>query len=137
MKKRVVLGGLTADMWTDRHTSIINRFIGNPNQQILLLYMDQQNGLTLCSSLPTFPVSEIAYFARDENAEITEENFPRVVQFGTVHGNYVNGLLRVMHDLYAPTFFENQTWPDSILTLTTLVQEQPFGSLLLLQNPGL
>ena len=110
-----MLGGLTDDMWTDRHTSAVNKFIANSNQQILLLYIDQQNGLTLCTSIPTFPVEEIAFFARDENAEITKENFIDVVQFGTVQGNYVNGLLRTMHDLYAPTFFENQTWPDSIL----------------------
>ena len=104
-------------MWKDHHVSTVNKFISSPNQQILLVYMDQQNGLTLCSSIPPFPVEEIAFFARDENAEITEENFIRVVQFGTVQGNYVNGLLRTMHDLYAPTFFENQTWPDSILEL--------------------
>ncbi len=114
MKKRVVLSGLTDDMWTDRHTSTVNKFISNTNQQILLIYIEQ-NALILCTSIPTFAVEEIAFFARDENAEITEENFVQVVQFGTVQGNYVNGLLRTMHDLYAPTFFENQTWPDSIL----------------------
>lgn len=115
VKSRVVLSGLTPVMWTERHSATINRFINDTLQQILLLYIDKQSGLTLCTSLPTFPVEEVAYFAREENADINEENFVRVVQFGTVQGNYVNGLLRAMHDLYAPTFFENKIWPDSIL----------------------
>lgn len=102
-------------MWKDEHAAMINNFITDSLQQILLLYVDRECGLTLCTSLPPFPVEELAYFAREENARIDKENFIRVVQFGTVRGNYVDGLLRSMHDLYAPTFFENETWPDSIL----------------------
>lgn len=65
--------------------------------------------------MPTFRVEEIAYFVRVEDADICKENFVQVVQFGTVRGSYVNGLLRTMHELYSPTFFENEVWPDSIL----------------------
>lgn len=115
MKRRVVLGGLTGDMWTDQHTAAINRFLSDAYQQLLLMYIDEQSGLTLCSNLPTFAVEEVAYFARQQNVVVDKENFLRAVQFGTVQGNYVNGLLRIMHDLYAPTFFENRVWPNSIL----------------------
>lgn len=95
----------------------INKFLKNTQQQLLLLYIDKESGLTICASLPPFAVDELAYFVREANASVTEENFIRVVQFGTVRGNYVDGLLRAMHDLYAPTFFENQHWPDSILEI--------------------
>ena len=105
-------------MWTDTHTAQINHFITDVFQQALLIYIDKETGLTICSSMPPFPVEELAYFAREENARITRENFIRVVQFGTVRGSYVDGLLRAMHDLYAPTFFENKSWPDSILVIT-------------------
>lgn len=101
-------------MWTDQHNAPMDKFLRDTSQQLLLVYIDQHSGLSFCTSLPVFQVEEIAYFARDENAEINARNFTKVVQFGTVKGNYVNGLLRAMHDLYAPTFFENQTWPDSI-----------------------
>jgi len=115
VKNRVVLSGLTPQMWNDKHVKLINKFIHNKLQQFLLLYVDDQAGLTLRTSVPTFSVEEMAYFAREENAVITEQNFIRVVQFGTIRGNYINGLLRAMHDMYAPLFFENRTWPDSIL----------------------
>ena len=108
-------------MWTEDHDATINSFIKNTLQQVLLIYVDQENGLTLCTSMPTFPVEEIAYFAREEKAHIDPENFIQMVQFGTVRGNYVDGLLRSMHDLYAPTFFGNQTWPDSILCVCVTV----------------
>ena len=114
----MVLSGLTPDMWRDEHTDTINKFLIDPSQQLLLVYIDEQNGLTLCSTVPTFAVKEMAYFAREENASLTTETFIRLVQFGTVKGNYVDALLRRMHDLYAPTFFENRSWPDSILAPT-------------------
>ena len=121
MKSRTQLNGVTPEMWTSEHDSQINHFIVNPLEQLLLIYVDKQNGLTLCSSLPPIKVEEVAYFAREENAEVTLENFPEVVQFGTIQGSYVDTLLRLMHNVYAPTFFENSTWPDSILTQTPCV----------------
>ncbi len=114
VKYRVLLSGLTPEMWTDQYNSDINQFINDSSQQILILYIDKHNGLTLCATLPTFPVEEIAYFIRNEDLVITAENFTTTVQFGTIQGNYVDGLLRSMHKLYGPTFFENQNWPDSI-----------------------
>ena len=115
VKNRTILNGLTADMWTEEHDSLITKFITDPTEQLLLIYIDEQNGLTVCSVLPPYNVEEVMFFARDENAQVTPTNFPRVVQFGTIHGSYVDSLLRTMHNLYAPTFFENTSWPDSIL----------------------
>ena len=116
VKSRTRLSRVTPEMWTPEHDSQINHFVVNPSEQLLLVYVDERNGLMLCHSLPPFKVEEVAYFAREGNAEVTPENFPEVVQFGTVRGSYVGTLLRSMHDVYAPTFFENSTWPDSILT---------------------
>ena len=117
MKNCTLLNGLTPTMWTPQHDAQISYFIsGNdPSEQFLLLFIDERNGLTICNQLPSFPVAELAFFAREENAEVTHENFSEVVQFGTVHGTHVDTLLRVMHNLYSPTFFENSVWPDSIL----------------------
>ena len=73
--------------------------------------MDKQNGLMACFSSPTFEVKEIAYFAREENAKITMDNFIDVVQFWIVHENYVDGLLRPMHNLNALTFLRTKAIP--------------------------
>jgi dynein heavy chain len=47
--------------------------------------------------------------------EVTAENFHEVLQYGTVKGQHIESLLRLMMGIYAPAFFENTTWPDSIL----------------------
>ena len=115
VKNRVLLSGITPDMWTESHSAEINKFLSDKNDQLLLVYIDRQRGLVLCSSLPTFAVEQIAYFVRGMATRVSSENFLRVIQFGTMQGTYVNSLLRGMHDLSAPTFFENRVWPDSIL----------------------
>ena len=122
IQQRVVLSGLSSDMWTAEHMVAMNLFLEDTSRQVLLIYIDERNGLTTSSSSPTFEVKEIAYFARQENIKITQHNFTDVVQFGTAHGNYVDGLLRAMHDLYAPAFFENRCWPDSILPHIHILQ---------------
>ncbi len=115
VKSRTILNGLLAEMWTPEHDAQITDFVTDISEQLLLLFIDEQNGLSICNHLPSHPVEEIAYFAREEYAEVTHTNFSMVVQFGTVQGSYVDTLLRSMHNLYAPTVFENSSWPSSIL----------------------
>lgn len=115
VKSRTILSDLKPDMWTGDHEARINTFITDMSELLLLVYVDEQSGLTVCNTLPLFKVEEITYFVRNENSVITHGNFLHVVQFGTIHGSHVDGMLRAMHNLYAPTFFENQSWPDSIL----------------------
>ncbi|CAH1780762.1 unnamed protein product, partial [Owenia fusiformis] len=61
------------------------------------------------------PVAELTYFIK-KNAvpELTMENFKGCVQYGTVSGMHIESLLRLMTGIYAPIFFENTSWPDSI-----------------------
>jgi hypothetical protein len=46
--------------------------------------------------------------------QVTGENFLRSVQYGTVTGAHIRSLLRLMTGIYAPIFFRNTSWPDSI-----------------------
>lgn len=114
VKDCTVLGDLTPEMWANEHTNQITAFLTNPSHQLLLIYIDQQSGLSLCNAVPSNPVNQFAYFIR-QGRTVTGDNFRKVVQFGTVQGTHVDTLLRIMHGLYAPTFFSNSTWPDSIL----------------------
>lgn len=115
IKSRLVLDGLTEDLWTAEHNALLTNFITDVQEQLLVVYVDEQYGLTVCKSIPPHGVKQLAYFVREENAHVTADNFHQVVQFGTIHGSHVDGLLRSLHGLYAPTFFEDTTWPDSIL----------------------
>ena len=121
VKSRVCLDGLTDDMWTLEHDALLSSFVMDPLEQLLVVYVDEQCGLTVCKSLPPHTVKQLAYFIREENAHVKADNFHQVVQFGAIQGGYVDGLLRSLHGLYAPTFFEDTTWPDSILKPLTII----------------
>lgn len=57
---------------------------------------------------------QLTYFIRQENTEITEENFHEVVQFGTVRRPYVDSLVRMLNAIYLPRLFRKASWPESI-----------------------
>ena len=66
--------------------------------------------------IPPYVVDQLTYLIKQEGVkEVTNENFLKVVQYGTVKAAHIESLLRVMMGIYAPIFFENTTWPDSIL----------------------
>ena len=117
LKSRIVLDGISDDMWKPEHNSKLSKFVTDTLEQLVIIYIDEQYGLTVCSSLPPHSVQQLAYFVREENATVTVDNFHEVVQFGSIHGSHVDGLLRTLHGLYAPTFFEDTIWPDSILKI--------------------
>ena len=116
LKKCTVLRGLTKDKWTESHHEEIRLFLQESSAPVLLLYMDPiTEQLCVMSRIPPLQTEQAAYFVRVQNVLITGSNFHHALQMGTIQGSYVNTLLRVMHGLYAPNFFENTTWPDSIL----------------------
>ena len=116
IKACTVLGGLTDDHWSEKHDIDIEMFLEDPNTPLLLLYIDQSTGeLCTVNGIPPVQFEQASYFVRSKNVAVTESNFHTALQNGMVHGNYVDTLLRVMQGLYAPNFFENKTWPDSIL----------------------
>ena len=65
MQERVVLTGLSSDMWTSEHNGVMTDFVMDTSKQVLLIYLDEQNGLMTCSTFPAFDVAEMAYFARE------------------------------------------------------------------------
>lgn len=116
LKQCTVLRGLTKDKWTESHDEEIRLFLQEPSAPVLLLYVDQTTEqLCVLNGVPSLQTEQAAYFVRVQNVPVTGNNFHHALQMGTIHGSYVNALLRVMHGLYAPNFFENTTWPDSIL----------------------
>lgn len=114
VKENTHLCDLSDKMWTEGHHRQIMEFLVDTTVQLMLVYIDSRNGLTLAKAVPPYQLEEVAYFIKPQNTEVNEANFYNVLQMGTLKGNFVDSLLRVMHDLYAPTFFESSSWPDSI-----------------------
>lgn len=115
MKSRVQLAGLTTDKWTEEHNKQIINFLRDPTQQLLVVYIDTQTGLTLKETFPTSAVEELAYFIRSKPEAITRDNIVDRVYFGTLLPNNVSSLLSSLQSMYGPALFENSSWPDSIL----------------------
>lgn len=118
MKKRVCLSGLNPDAWTPEQDVQLANFVRDPSQQLLVVFLDPQTGLTLMDTFPTSPVEELAFFIRRKKEVASAENFSSVVQFGSLSPDSVTGVLKTLHGMYAPMFFGNKTWPDSILLHT-------------------
>ena len=101
-------------MWIESHEQHALNFIENPKQRVLFAFIDPRNGLVVTPNLPFFEIEELAYFVKNEEDVVSAENFDFLIQCGTVKGTSVDSLLRLLKKHYGPTFFTNQSWPDSI-----------------------
>ncbi len=114
IKRRVSLSQLKSEMWTEEQLLAIEQFILDRSQRLLVFFVDSVAGFTASKQCPVFQVEELQYFIRKEGVPITLD-MKEGLQFGKVRGNYIESLLRHMTAIYAPMFFQNSTWPDSIL----------------------
>lgn len=53
----------------------------------------------------------MSYFIRAEDSIITEESFRSSVQFGSVRGGAIEGLLRLMNGVHTPQVTLSTAWP--------------------------
>jgi len=115
----VTLSAISSDLWTTEHDDTIFKFITDVTMRILVVYIDKLLGLQVTSSMPPHQVEELTYIIKSEDAVLTPDNLEKKLQFGVVHMNYVESLLRLMSNVYGPLFFTNSSWPDSILDILT------------------
>uniref|UniRef100_A0A8D0HGT5 Dynein axonemal heavy chain 2 n=1 Tax=Sphenodon punctatus TaxID=8508 RepID=A0A8D0HGT5_SPHPU len=114
IRSRVVLSGLRDEMWTEEHNATLDLFLKEVTKQLLVIYMDDFAGLKVELTMPHQEQRQLTYFIRQENAEITEENFQKTVQFGTVRRPYIDSLMRILNGVFLPRLFHSTTWPESI-----------------------
>lgn len=114
IKERVTLSGLKSEMWTAEHDATIIKFLKDYTHRLLIAYVDKLLGLQVALSIPPYAVEELTYMIRLENAVITPDNIELKLHFGTIKANHIESLLRMMTNVYAPLFFGNRSWPDSI-----------------------
>ena len=116
IRKRIVVAGILEVALTPEQEQIIDSFLEKEDVHILVAYNDPYRGFNLEHSIPSFPVSQLCYFIKSlGTTTVDSENFLTNVQYGAVKGGHIESLLRVMMGIYAPIFFENRSWPDSIL----------------------
>lgn len=115
IKERVTLSSLKSDMWTTEHDATILRFLKDSTLRLLVVYVDKLLGLQVALSVPPHPAEEMTYMIRFEDAVLNPDNIEQKLQFGTIRANHIESLLRTMTNVYAPLFFGNRSWPDSIL----------------------
>lgn len=118
VQNRIFLTGFKTDSWTEEHTMfILTEFVPANGTDVIFCAIQPDGSLYVGSSIPSFSFQDINYFMRTRvgmNVEITPQNFTRTVQNGSVLGQGMESLLRIMTCIYAPTFFTDKSWPDSI-----------------------
>ncbi|KAI0228083.1 Dynein heavy chain 2, axonemal [Lamellibrachia satsuma] len=115
LRARLILSGLREVEWTDIHSQAITDFGTDQTKRILVAFIDPINGLVMQHKIPVVRMEEMMYFIKGPHSPtVTSDNFLNVVQYGKVTGGHIQSLLRQMMGIYAPVFFENKTWPDSI-----------------------
>jgi dynein heavy chain len=119
-KSLVTLSAYSPDMWNDELTSIVTDFLQDSARRKIILFLDQERKPPVLCLVPTIPkqnVQELMYFLKEAYAKgekLDHENFERKIQYGTVNGNTMDSLLRLMQGVYVPLFFENKQWPESV-----------------------
>ncbi|XP_078526452.1 dynein axonemal heavy chain 2 isoform X1 [Lissotriton helveticus] len=114
IKQRVALSGMKNIVWTEEHDMVMDRFLENVAENLLVVYLDPVAGLKVELKMPTQSVDQIMYFIRKENATLRPETLEDNLQFGSVRGGHIEALLRLMNGIYAPQFFSITSWPESI-----------------------
>lgn len=55
----------------------------------------------------------MSFLIRTEDSIITEESFRSSVQFGSVRGGAIEGLLRLMNGIHTPQVTHSTAWPET------------------------
>lgn len=88
--------------------------LNNMNYQHFL-FPTYPSCITLFLSLSHSPqvVEQMSFLIRAEDSIITEESFRSSVQFGSVRGGAIEGLLRLMNGIHTPQVTLNTVWPET------------------------
>ncbi|KAJ3056564.1 hypothetical protein HK097_005961 [Rhizophlyctis rosea] len=120
VKSLVVLTDFDTSMWTEGYDRMLEDFLTEPGARKLFAYVSNDSAKPTFHLQPTPPAAttkQVLYLIRTTNADeptVTIRNFERTIQYGTVSGNAMESLLRLMQGLYIPMFSENKRWPDSV-----------------------
>jgi dynein heavy chain len=111
-KQALSLTHYSEKMWKDGHADTVFEFLTNAEMTKLIAFV-RSDVLVLQNGIPS-EASEIFYFIKQTKAQITEQNFEDILQYGTLTGDVMASLLRLMENVYLPLFATNKNWPESL-----------------------
>lgn len=111
-KQALSLTHYSEKMWKDGHADTVFEFLTNAEMTKLIAFV-RSDVLVLQNGIPS-DASEIFYFIKQTKAQITEQNFEDILQYGTLTGDVMASLLRLMENVYLPLFATNKNWPESL-----------------------
>lgn len=115
VKGFTTLYDLREDDWNEDVKKVIIEYFLNKSAAVLSIYFDDST-LAAALGFPAVPVKDMTYFLKDDSTDIiTPENFCEVVTFGTTNDSIEGTMLSVLQNVYAPHFFNETSWPASIL----------------------
>jgi dynein heavy chain len=104
--------------WQPEHDETIAEFVASTTSQRLFVFIDSSaQGLTVqigCPQVAPGQTTEIQYFLKPAKATLTTETIAKSVQYGTVNGEPVGALLRLMSGVFVPLCLKDESWPDTI-----------------------
>lgn len=112
LKQSLSLTNYSEKMWTEDHKDTVFEFLTNAEMTKLIAHV-RNDVLVLQNGIPA-DASEICYFIKQTRDEITELNFEEIIQYGTLTGDAMSSLLRLMENVYLPLFATNKNWPESL-----------------------
>jgi dynein heavy chain len=122
VRRLVEFTEMPTSSWNESHDVKLKEFLLRSEKRQLFFFVDPmadpasgQYKLIAQNELPATQCDELFYFVKSHvSAEITsKETFHKYVQYGAFNGKHLLSLLRICSGLYAPLFFDNNTWPDS------------------------
>ncbi|KAK7091017.1 hypothetical protein V1264_010736 [Littorina saxatilis] len=115
IRDRVSVTYLRKEDWKPEHLMTIDEFVKDGEFRYLFFYKDVYRGFCVERDVPPFPVDQLFYFLKVGDLDrLRKGNFFDSVQYGSLNGDYLNSLLRVMSKLHGPQFFSNPTWTESM-----------------------
>ena len=117
-------------MWNDDLNAKIVEFLANSDLRLLTFFTDYSDSVNKLkiqakNEVPVNLTDKFFYLIKSYcSQEIDDqESFQKYVQYGIFNGRPLASLLKLTSGLYAPLFFGNQTWPDSIHSKTTTITQ--------------
>ncbi|KAL8578357.1 hypothetical protein ACOMHN_031731 [Nucella lapillus] len=113
--ERVAVTDLRPSDWVSEHYKVLQDFITDHTVRAVYIYKDVYRGFCVEITVPPFKVGQLFYFLKVAQVEaLTTANLMERIQYGSMQGDYLKSLLRIMTRLHCPQFFYNPSWTESL-----------------------
>ncbi|KAF7269690.1 hypothetical protein GWI33_017275 [Rhynchophorus ferrugineus] len=113
IKDITTLYDLRPEDWTMQCDTIIQQWLIDPSEPLLMIFFDQD--VLVCElSVPQVPFIDATYFLRDPGYVFEASTFYDKIIFGTVDGCIEGSILKIIQNAYAPSLHKAKNWPDSV-----------------------